>query len=355
MLLFSRAKAISHGVIRSVTASNYAHAALYYGDGMILEAILGGVIKRSITWDVYPTKDKLKVLRIKKELQSRLEKDFAQTIIARAELYIHNPYSLSGALASVFRAIPIEDKGRFFCSHLVAESYAAAGLEITLAVPGEKVHPGLIERSDIFDPVEQAVQIVSMKKSAAPRPGFNKEPYFLIESRKFQAIHRVVSDRLEKEGIRLRNDNPLSQNVLSWIALLQKKSGLIADKIDDAICRAVIDENLNELFDILAKDLSVLCGVVEQDFAELSRETDSDFIMGTVDRYERSLIQLRNDRAIQHKNANYLKEEHDKCDGQYRSLFIFYQYYHGLTEITDSIILITEKTLENSKQLVRVK
>lgn len=41
VLLFSRAKTISHGVIKSATASNYAHAALYYGDGMILEAILG--------------------------------------------------------------------------------------------------------------------------------------------------------------------------------------------------------------------------------------------------------------------------------------------------------------------------
>jgi hypothetical protein len=76
VLLFSRAKAINHRVIRMATKSNYAHAALYYGDGMILEAILGGVIKRSITWDVYPTKDSLKVLRIKKRTPITLGKRF---------------------------------------------------------------------------------------------------------------------------------------------------------------------------------------------------------------------------------------------------------------------------------------
>ncbi|MGH6857042.1 MAG: YiiX/YebB-like N1pC/P60 family cysteine hydrolase [Methylocella sp.] len=355
VLLFSRAKAINHKVIKIATASNYAHAALYYGDGMILEAILGGVIRRSIIWDFYPTKDDLKVLRLKKEIQSHVEKDFAQKIIKKAELYINHPYSLSGALASVFRDIRIEDKGRFFCSHLIAESYAAAGLQITPAVPNEKVHPGLIERSNIFDPVEEAVQVVTMKKSASPRPGFSKEPYFLIESRKFQAIHRAVSERLEKEGISFRIDHPISQSGFLWLAILGISRGLIADKIDDAICRAVIDENLNELFAILAKDLSVFPGVAEQDFAEISRETNSNFIIGTMNLVEQSLIQLRINREIQSDNANFSKKQYNKFHGKYQSFFVFYQYYNSLTESTDSIISVTENTFENLKKMARVK
>jgi hypothetical protein len=202
-----------------------------------------------------------------------LEKDFAQKIIKEAELYLHHPYSLIGALASVSGDNPIEDKGRFFCSHLVAESYAAAGLEITPALPNEKVHPGLIERSDIFDPVEEAVQVVNMKKSAFPRPEFSKQTYSLFEAKKFQAIHRAVFDCLKKQRIGVRIDGPITQNPFFWLAMLREYPGPIADKIDDAICHAVSDEKLDEIFGIMAKDLAILRGVLEQDYTEISRET----------------------------------------------------------------------------------
>lgn len=147
-ILLSTGSATVSRVIRGATGSNYSHAAIYIGNGNIIEAVGDGVqlksLKRAMTDDSL-----VSVYR-----HSNLSSGQGQKAVAYARLQVGKPYDSAGAagggltsgrgiviavflgplLAGIGFAADIRNRNNpeaaFYCSELVALSFAHAGVSL---------------------------------------------------------------------------------------------------------------------------------------------------------------------------------------------------------------------------------
>lgn len=150
-------------VVRKFTKSAYAHAALYIGNGRVIESTSPYVYSRNIQRLIYKKKHHVKILRERCGLDA-----YAQELIVRkACSYTGATYSKVGALATVLGNIgriicSVRDNyfpnlsGWMFCSRMVADIYQQVE-DIMITESVEFCKPSDIEKSVDFTEVKGAV------------------------------------------------------------------------------------------------------------------------------------------------------------------------------------------------------
>ncbi len=146
-LVFSTAGWEAH-VIQVATRSRWNHAAVYIGDGWIIEANPAGVQRSRLSkYDGRPM--------LCSDLQ--LNSMVARTVVGRAEGQLGLPYGwldvAAIGLSTVGIVLPkLDDPDTRFCSQVVALALAGAGVSLTTKAPN-RVTPGDLGRIILGQPV----------------------------------------------------------------------------------------------------------------------------------------------------------------------------------------------------------
>lgn len=136
-IIVSTTNAGVSGAIRVGTGSSASHAALYDGNGMVIEALGHGVVAHAIATAL--DDDSLAVVYRAPNLtatQKRLAAEWALRQVGTA-------YSVAGALLStdkIMCRVAGPRPGGFFCSQLVFEAFVQAGAPLS-SLPSQCVTP----------------------------------------------------------------------------------------------------------------------------------------------------------------------------------------------------------------------
>jgi cell wall-associated NlpC family hydrolase len=136
-IIVSTTRAGTSGVIRVGTSSVVSHAALYIGNGEVIEAIGQGVVRHGLRSAL--SEDALAVAYRAPAMTDAI----ATRIIAFASAQIGAAYSVPGALRSadpIICRITSPREATFFCSQLVIEAFRRGGLPLA-ASPSQCVTP----------------------------------------------------------------------------------------------------------------------------------------------------------------------------------------------------------------------
>jgi hypothetical protein len=179
-------------VIRWLTGGDYSHAAICTRVGLLVEATfsskgVGGVARANIMRVVADAPETLRLLRLQPGVPRRRE--IAEKAAARAEWMISREYWFDGVKGFLRSKIPTNEKQAFFCSHLVAQAYREAGLELLPGVPSEKTAPSAFQESTLLEDLTSeslTTELESVVRTYLPEAG--EGPHQKIEIKMEQAL-----------------------------------------------------------------------------------------------------------------------------------------------------------------------
>ncbi len=133
---------IASALIRAVTRSDFSHAAIVTRPGSLIEAVMRGVVRRSL-WGIWTVRSEwIRVLRPPTGVA--LLSATGQTLADVAEEGFANPYSLIGAVGTKLTVLNAFRSQGLFCSELVAAAFFRCGYAVTPGAP-HTVTPGLLK------------------------------------------------------------------------------------------------------------------------------------------------------------------------------------------------------------------
>lgn len=163
-IILSTTSAYISGFIRTVSWSDVSHAALYTGDGHVIEAIGSGVQKVSFTEAL---EDDYLAIAYRREGLTEMQ---AKMIVLFANMQIGKPYDLAGAARFTGNG-----NEKLFCSELVCEAYRQA------RVPVVERDPSLSTPKQII--TDGKVMYVGHLKNVTPPPVYAPPPQYLGDRR----------------------------------------------------------------------------------------------------------------------------------------------------------------------------
>jgi cell wall-associated NlpC family hydrolase len=188
-IILSAANGINSAGIRAITLSPVSHAALYVGNGHIIEAVAGGVRQRSVGEFIaeeativafrHPKIDGIEATLIQKFAQNHVGTKYNTAgIVLQAPFTLQRKFCelpimpalvrdacIRGSAAISLGPVPND---QFFCSQFVLEAYKAAGIPLTdsdtrLVTPGDLLH---MRQGDVPSvKIHQALQYVGHLKA----------------------------------------------------------------------------------------------------------------------------------------------------------------------------------------------
>jgi len=134
-------------LIRTLTKSEYSHVALYVGNNQIIESdIPNGVIKSPITkydhYDIYRHSS----------ITPEKQKDICDWADTRTG-YKYDYMGIFGIFLGILKhrkVNPFDEKGRYWCSELVADAYINSGIFMCVDSQTWTVSPGDLAKCDGF-------------------------------------------------------------------------------------------------------------------------------------------------------------------------------------------------------------
>lgn len=203
-ILLNTTNAFLSNRIKEVTKSNYNHAAIYVGNGKVVEAIGGGV--REITLQKYlGDKDIVRVMVLRNGNLSTGQQD---AIASFASSKVGARYNIGGLVGAAVDFKPRNfasfDRGDYFCSQLVAAAYSSAGSALHMSL--EQTPGNLADMVNRFNlPANFSPRLTSL--GALFDQGFHRsaldgrEAVTLdLSEREQQYLVNVISTRLNKDG-----------------------------------------------------------------------------------------------------------------------------------------------------------
>ncbi len=188
-IILSAANGINSAGIRAITLSPVSHAALYVGNGLVIEAVGEGVRQRSIQ-EFVAEEATIAAFRHPKldGIQAALMQKFAEKHVGTkyntAGIVLQAPFTLERKLCELpimpalvrdacIRGVAAIQLGpvpndQFFCSQFIIEAYKAAGLPLTdadprLVTPADLLH---MRQGDVPSiKIYQALQYVGHLKA----------------------------------------------------------------------------------------------------------------------------------------------------------------------------------------------
>jgi hypothetical protein len=258
IVLSTDPKGLEDLVIRAFTDGHYSHAAIYTQASLLIEATTakdgsGGVRRTSVMRYLADDWESMRVLRLREDVPNR--RAIAGEAALQAELMLHRRYWMDGACLFVLYknlndlvpgVIPPNKRQAFFCSHLVAEVYKLAKLDLLRGVQPEHTEPNEFLRSKkLQDVTGDVLRIEDGVTARANAPSSDESPHIQIE----QAVNqRILADAnvlaiVEKHG---RKIPPGHEELLN---ILEETEDLDLDKIMAAALDD-IRKGFNELFNI---------------------------------------------------------------------------------------------------------
>ena len=125
-IILSSAGEIPSASVRAVTKGDYSHAMLHVGNGSYIHSDLTGVHADNIQRLLLDSPDRFSVLRVSGENRERIAMD----AIIYARRKVGTQYSKREAAGVVLNKLRANLTNRQFCSRLVAQAYAQAGLSL---------------------------------------------------------------------------------------------------------------------------------------------------------------------------------------------------------------------------------
>lgn len=148
ILLTARQGHGTSAAIRIGTFSKFSHAAIAGETGIFLEAQGEGVRRLAAVRLAIADPKNVRLLRLLPDVKNGLA--CAGLAAAVAQKYVSRGFWLAGTMASVVPGIRLDNRSRFFCSHLVAQAYREAGVELLPHKEPAKVYPGMLLRSRLL-------------------------------------------------------------------------------------------------------------------------------------------------------------------------------------------------------------
>lgn len=156
IILSTNPKSFISWTIRKITKSDYSHATLCIDPPWCVESVGYGVPRFVISRFLINNEKNIKILRLDRRSDRA---DIAEKAARYADNQVTRKYATKDVVTSLFRAIPQFEKGKFFCSQLVAESYFHAGLELLPGKESLKISPGdLAQSKELVEITDQCLR-----------------------------------------------------------------------------------------------------------------------------------------------------------------------------------------------------
>jgi cell wall-associated NlpC family hydrolase len=134
-------------------AARFTHAAVYVGNGMLIDATVQQPIMRRSVWH-YCQRRLMTLRRIPSTAANSISQTDIEAIAAMAEAHIGEAYSLSAAVFSKLIANTEPDPKRLYCSSFVGLVVAqATGLRLTASREHRPLHPATLAVHPELQPV----------------------------------------------------------------------------------------------------------------------------------------------------------------------------------------------------------
>jgi hypothetical protein len=194
VLLSTVPHSATSAVIRSVTSSKFSHAALCTDPPGFIEAV--GIGTRPFTIARVAVLDPrwVRVLRLAADVANSAA--IARAAGREAQKYLLAKYWVAGALAAGIRAIAQPSARSVFCSHLVAQAYRAAGLDLCPKVKPTRVTPAALDRSPYLEDVTGEVLHEVRRNDWPVEPDFTERGIDSVKINEEIQIRHRVADRM---------------------------------------------------------------------------------------------------------------------------------------------------------------
>lgn len=229
-------------IIKAVTGGKFSHAILVVKLPNGIESSDYGVVRFRLDRFVARNPNNIRVLRY----NSSLPDDFAARLVRYADSQVAKEYAELDVLTALFSRVPRLEKGRFFCSQLVAACYQEAQINLFPKIAAEKVSPAMIATSSLLDDVKNAIKPVNLsdfpyQPTYFDGPNSQSPTEMLMEA--FQKAAGKVRPVFLKHGIEVEslNDAMVSLNR----SCLAKET--FVEEIDRALFGAMIEARIGEI------------------------------------------------------------------------------------------------------------
>lgn len=147
-LLFTRGDQIISKIIASTTNGPHSHVAIYIGNGIFVEATPPSVRQTSAELYVFENLNNTSVKRIKDAAIASSAAHIVQKNITKL-------YTATGAIATIIPSSIVKETAveKTFCSHLIAECYKQAGIDLLNGRDLHKINPNELSKSEYLEEV----------------------------------------------------------------------------------------------------------------------------------------------------------------------------------------------------------
>jgi uncharacterized protein YycO len=164
ILLSTHSTSVTSKFIRFVTRSRYSHAAICFDSPFFIEAVGTGVSYFHI--GKYFVKDKKRIAILRLKNSSKRRSTIAESAAEESSFFVGKKYSIFGYI-QLQKQKPRSLANTTFCSHLVANCYAIAGLYLLPHKALHRVSPNDLTKSGLLEDVtNQVLQPSSLKFEA---------------------------------------------------------------------------------------------------------------------------------------------------------------------------------------------
>jgi hypothetical protein len=221
--------------IRAFTQSNFSHAAVVTRPGSLIEAVMRGVVRRSLlgVWAARPQW----ICVLRPPVGAALLSATGQTVAQVAEDGFANPYSLVGAAGTKLTALKALRGQGLFCSELVAAAFSKCGHAVATGAP-HTVTPELLRTGGGFrDVTASCVRMLkgpqddwrlALDVSQAEHPAEEAR----VLRRTFRALKAGLNSRL------LPGELQSTPAIIGWLMSLDRRQPGVA-AADDTVSRVL--------------------------------------------------------------------------------------------------------------------
>jgi hypothetical protein len=230
-VVLSSDKGLLRGAIRWFTKSDFSHAGIVTRPGMLLEATLSGVQRRSVAGIKAGKREWLRVLRPVPRAHGQALSEVIE------ELFAH-PYDHLGALGSKWHFLSLANRRGTFCSKLIAVGFEKVGRPLFSDLDPSVITPGMLARSSEFSDVtgacvaeldaahEAGLQVIAIDARREPR----------IEIELLRRIFRMIKAGVSYKT--LPTNIASTPEVLGWLSVQDAKDSRMR-KADETIANVL--------------------------------------------------------------------------------------------------------------------
>lgn len=312
---------ISRGI--QLAGNEYSHALICSTPPTLIEANKDGVTNFSARNCVINDINNIKILRLKNSVDNHAE--IAKKAGDEAACFLSTVYDLKQAIATVRKNI-LPERGRIFCSELVAKSYERAGLTLLEGVVPDLVQPGDLLKSPYLE--DKTLSLCHENNSGYDISGRDEidgkkisnpiRNIALVEQGAFLETRLIWSPVFQK--YHLRTPGNIRDVICGFTSISVKHNGLPNDVY---LADSLLNEKLKKIYQetslLLSEGLSITLDSISKFIIE---NKDNSIVLKT--RFEKDLPGFRENMEKQKKTShdfNIMVERHAISSAEYVSKF----------------------------------